>query len=125
MDDGESINSAPTLAARVAAVQNDITHLLHRVDQVESSVKETRDELKSDMHRIEERLKSDLHGDPDNVRLQSLLDDIKEVFRDLKSDNTEVRSMRTALRHDRRVLCALCGTVIVSMIALLAKGVVY
>ena len=33
--------------------------------------------------------------------------------------------MRTELGHDRRVLYALCGTAIVSMIGLLAKGVFY
>ena len=48
------------------------------------------------------------------------------MFRELKSDNTEVRSeLRSELGHDRRVLYALCGTAIVSMIALLAKGVLY
>lgn len=114
MDDGKSNNSEPTLDARVAVVQNDVTHLVRRVGRVESSVKETRDGLKSDMR-----------GAPDDVRLQSLLDDLKEMFRDLKSDNAALRLEMRELRHNRRVLYALCGAVIVSMIALLAEGVVY
>ena len=124
MDDGESNNSKPTLDVRVATVQNDVTHLMRDVDRVESSVEQTRDELKSDvrelkseMHDIRVELKSDIAG----VKV-----DLKDGFRELKSENAEIRSdMRTAMGHDRRVLYAFCGTAIVSVIALLAKGVLY
>ena len=46
MADGESTNSQPTLDVRVAALQTDVTHLTRRVEGVESSVEQTRDELK-------------------------------------------------------------------------------
>ena len=62
IDDGESTNSERTLDVRVAAVQNDVTHPVRRVDQVESSVVQTRDELKTGVNRIEEGLKSDMRG---------------------------------------------------------------
>ena len=82
--DGESTKSEPTLDVRVADVQNDVAHLVRRVDQTQDELKgsiagvernlkemrveqardlkQTKDELKSDMHRIEEGLKSDIHG---------------------------------------------------------------
>ena len=117
MDDGEATGSKPTLDARVAAVQSDIAHLSQRVDGVEGSVVQTRVELKADLHRVEDGLKADLH------RVE---EGLKEMFRDLKDDNIEVRSaMRTELGHDRKVLYALCGTAIVTMVGLLAKGVLY
>ena len=180
--DGESTNSEPTLDARVAAVQNDVAHLALRLDHVESSVEQTRDELKdsivgvvqeikemrveqdlnlkltkdelksdmrelksdmrgiekglksdmrelkSDMHGIEKGLKSDMRELKSELKsdIAGIRDDNKEMLRDLKSDNAEVRSdMRTEMGYDRKVLYALCGTAIVTMLGLLAKGVLY
>ena len=180
--DGESTNSEPTLDARVAAVQNDVAHLALRLDHVESSVEQTRDELKdsivgvvqeikemrveqdlnlkltkdelksdmrelksdmrgiekglksdmrelkSDMHGIEKGLKSDMRELKSELKsdIAGIRDDNKEMLRDLKSDNAEVRSdMRTEMGHDRKVLYAFCGTAIVTMLGLLAKGVLY
>lgn len=121
MDDGEPTNSETTLDVRVATVQNDVTHLMRHVDQVEGSVVQTRDELKSDMRDIRDELKSDIEGV--ETRLSSAIAgvaaDLKDGLRDLRSD------MRTEMGHDRKVLYAFCGTAIVSMIALLAKGVLY
>lgn len=53
-------------------------------------------------------------------------DGINETLGDLKPENAEVRSgLRAELGHDRRGLYAFCGTAIVSLVALLAKGVLY
>ena len=139
MDDGEATGSKPTLDARVAAVQSDIAHLSQRVDGVEGSVVQTRVELKADLHRVEDGLKADLHRVEEGLKadlhrveeglkadLHRVEEGLKEMFRDLKDDNIEVRSaMRTELGHNRRVLYALCGTAIVTMVGLLAKGVLY
>ena len=146
MADGESTNSQPTLDARVAALQTDVTHLVRRVDQVESSVEQTRDELKESIAGVERDLKEsiagverdlkDLRREQDrNLRqtrdelkfdIRGAAADLKEMIRDLKADNTEVRSaMKTELGHDRKVLYALCVTAIVMMLGLLGKGVLY
>ena len=128
MDDGEAAGSKPTLDARVAAVQSDIAHLSQRVNGVEGSVVQTRVELKADLHRVEDGLKADLHRVEEGLKadLHRVEEGLKEMFRDLKDDNIEVRSaMRTELGHNRRVLYALCGTAIVTMVGLLAKGVLY
>ena len=135
MDHGESTNSEPTLDVRVATVQNDVSHLVRRVDQVERSVEQTRDELKESIAGVERDLKEMRREQDRNLKvtrdelkfdIREAASDLKEMIRDLKADNTEVRSaMKTELGHDRKVLYALCVTAIVMMLGLLGKGVVY
>ena len=71
--------------------------------RVEDSIKETRDELKSDMLRVE--------------------GNFSRICGDLRSDIADLAStLRVEMRHERTVVYALCGTAIVSMVAVLAKG---
>ncbi len=146
MEEDERTNSELTLDARVAVVQKDVTHLAHRVDQVQGNIEQTRDELKESIAGVErdlkemrreqdtnlklarDELKSDMHRVKDELKsdIREIFAVLKDMIRDLKADNTEVRSaMRTELGHDRKVLYALCVTAIVMMIGLLGKGVFY
>ena len=148
--DAERANTDTPLAARVATVQNDIIHMSGRIDKVEVTIRETRDELKSDIKETRDELKSDIARVEFNLKktrkeLKSdiarvernlketrdeLKSDIKETRHELKSDIARVETgiddlkseLKTELGNGRRALYTLCGTAIVAIVAALAKG---